>query len=140
MRHSRQILIRPLLLSSPASIPPRIPHHHHAILYLHRESRRRLEGGGTQGITGSDREACAVARTDDFIAFDRAARQHAAVVRADIFDGVVLTVDVEDSDRCAVDIDDPMTAGRKRLRGSDANPFAHAGMDRRRAFKFWLLH
>src|SRR5687768_12687443 len=93
------------------SIPARVAHLDLAVLYPHRESRGRLVRGCAECFTGAYAEARAVARADDHVAFEVPAGQLTAVVRADVFDRVVLIFDVEDHDVGAVDVGDMKRSG-----------------------------
>jgi hypothetical protein len=61
----------------------------------------------------------------DLIAFDMASGQLTAVVRANIFDRVILAVDVEDDHLRTVDVYYAPLAGRKLFNGSHSDPVAH---------------
>src|SRR5262249_44266178 len=93
---------------------------------LDRKRRRRLIGRRRQRLAGHDVEACAVARAFDLTAFDNAAGQLAAVVRADVLDRVEVAVDVEDGDRRVAVVDDAVFARQEIGRRRDADPVTHA--------------
>jgi hypothetical protein len=84
-----------------------------AVLDTDGKSGRRFEGRWSQGFTCLDAEARAVARADDLVAFDRSTGEDATVVSANVLDGVVLTLEVEDGDLSAIDVNDLVGAGRK---------------------------
>src|SRR5688572_13370755 len=70
----------------------------------------------------------AVPRANDLIAFDVSAGQLAAVVRADVLDGEVLPIQVEDDHLRPVDVHDPESPGRELLRAGDAHPIAQTAI------------
>src|SRR5690349_3438654 len=104
---------RPLRLcvSAAISIPTIVARLDHAVLDAHGEFRGGLVSRWVRDRTGLDVEARAVAHAFDFLADDAAARQLAAVVRADVLDGVVLAAEVEHGDLRAVGVHDLVAAG-----------------------------
>ena len=94
-------------LSHP-SIPPLVAHLNLTTLDANRESSGGLEGRRSQGGAGSDTKPRTVPRADDLVAFDRPSGEDPAVVGADVLDRIELTLEVEDGDLRAVDIDYPV--------------------------------
>src|SRR5438552_124052 len=67
-------------------------------LDLDGERLHRHHGGHERRFAGTHVEARAVARALDLVVFELPLVERAAVVRADVFDGVELAVDVADGD------------------------------------------
>src|SRR5688572_3011453 len=70
-----------------------------AVLDTHRKLCCRLVRRCGKRLPGADAESRAVPWADDLVALHRAASQLAAVVGADIFDGVVLAAHIEHDHR-----------------------------------------
>src|SRR3989304_4872297 len=110
----------------PGSIPAVVPHLNHAVFNAHGESGGRFVRRRGQRGAGPDAKPRAVARTDDFSAFDAAAGQLPAVMRADVFDRIVAAVEIEHRDLRAVDINAFPLSGRKLAGPRNSDPVTHS--------------
>ncbi len=77
-------------------------------------------------MAGADAEASAVARADNLVPLDRTACEDASVVGADVLDGVVATLQVEDRNLCAVHFHHAVGTRRELGRRTDGDPITHA--------------
>ena len=63
--------------------------------------------------------------TNDFVPLERAATEHSTIVRADILNRKELTVQIEDGNQSAFEIDLDPLGGGDRVRRAYLNPLAH---------------
>ena len=107
------------------SIPSVIAHLNLAVFYAYREGSGRLVSWRGQCRAGADAKACAVARANDLVAFDGAARELSTIMGADVFDGVILAVEVEYDDLRVVHIFDTPFAWGEFFDARYRDPFTH---------------
>ena len=70
-------------------------------------------------------EACAVAWANDLVAFDGAAGKPTTIMGADVFDGIILTIEVKYDDLRVVYINNPSLAWRDFFDPRYRDPFTH---------------
>src|SRR5688500_5102509 len=108
-------------------IPAVVANLYFAVLHAHRKLGGGLVSRRGQGLSRSYAESRAVTRTDDLIAFHRAAGELPAVVRADVFDRVVFTAEVEYDDGRVVHRYHSPRPGRKLAHLCHGGPVRHLG-------------
>ena len=63
--------------------------------------------------------------TNDFVTLERASTEHSTIVRADVLNRKEFTVQIEDGNQSAFEIDLNPLGGRNRARRAYLNPLAH---------------
>ena len=107
------------------SIPSVIAHLNLAVFYAYRESSGRLVSWRGQCRAGADAKACAVARANDLVAFDGAAGELSTIMGANVFNRVILAVQVKYDDLRTIHIDDPAIKGGQFSDTRYCQPFIH---------------
>jgi len=112
--------------SSLSSIPAIVADLDPTVNHPNRENGGRFERWRRECLAGADAEARAVTRADDLVSLHWPTREDAAIVGAEVFDGVVAPLQVENSNPGAVDLHHPVSARRKLGGRTHRDPATHA--------------